>query len=289
MRIALLDKREWARGTPLEAFAEWGESQGHSIEWCNPVHFSGTLESDVIATLGLYDNRWLISETLQAQGRQVLIFDAGFFGRDRFYRVCLNRPEWLFPTGCPSDRFDSLGLAPSDERKEDGYVLIADQSSATDELVFLRKELNSYPAQAMLALRKATKRNIVLRTHPLMPSAVTVTMGLHDGKSVPLAESLAGAYAVCSHSSNVANDAMLRGIHVFTGAPTQMNGLANTDLATIESPRTVGAAERAAYLARLAYTQWTIDEIRTGAMWSAYQAILFEQKLAAYREVTNGD
>jgi hypothetical protein len=58
---------------------------------------------------------------------------------------------------------------------------------------------------------------------------------------------------------------LLAGVPVFCDPRAMYAQLANLDLAALEEPFFPSAEERWAYFARLAWAQWTLDELRTGA------------------------
>jgi hypothetical protein len=81
----------------------------------------------------------------------------------------------------------------------------------------------------------------------------------------PFAEALRDAWAVVTISSNSGHEALLAGVPVFCDSRAMYAALANTSLAALEEPHFPAPAELRRYLARVAYAQWTLAEIETGA------------------------
>jgi hypothetical protein len=77
----------------------------------------------------------------------------------------------------------------------------------------------------------------------------------------PLAHDLRDAWAVVTHSSNVAVDAVLAGIPVFVAPTSPAAPVGNLDLARLDDP---AMPEREEWLASLLAQQVTLDEMRNG-------------------------
>lgn len=73
---------------------------------------------------------------------------------------------------------------------------------------------------------------------------------------------LQGAWALVTHSSAAANEALLRGIPVFTTGDCAASPMAGGSLSGIEKPALPDNREQ--WAAALAGKQWTLDEISTG-------------------------
>lgn len=89
------------------------------------------------------------------------------------------------------------------------------------------------------------------------------------GEKRPLAEDLKNAWALVTHTSAAANEALVAGIPVFTTGLCAASSMARHDLAQIENPKCCDGRE--AWAAAVAAHEWTLDELRSGAAWSALQ------------------
>lgn len=87
----------------------------------------------------------------------------------------------------------------------------------------------------------------------------------HPGRHAPkrsLADDLAGARAVVTWASNVANEALLAGIPAFRVAPYHVNEAVLADLSLLPDPP---QTDRAAGFHKLAWAQWALAELESGA------------------------
>lgn len=154
-----------------------------------------------------------------------------------------------------ADRWTPLGhtLAPWVDRPG-GYILIADQRGIGSELMRCpRPFFETVVPRIKRIFAKVDKRNIPeikLRQHP----------GRHQ-PTQPLAADLAGARAVVTWASNVANEALIRGIPTFRCAPYHVNAAALPDLNELPNP---SKPDRLDAFKKLAWAQWALDEIESG-------------------------
>ena len=83
----------------------------------------------------------------------------------------------------------------------------------------------------------------------------------------PLAADLDDCWALVTHASNAAVEAVLAGVPVFVTGPSAAAAMGSLDLDAIEQP--VMPEGRRAWAERLAAAQWSLAEIRNGTAWSA--------------------
>jgi len=118
-----------------------------------------------------------------------------------------------------------------------------------------------FAVTASQVLRKYTKRPILVRPHPGNWQA--------SPPKVPIKEALQDIWAVVIWSSSAGVHALVEGIPVFYCAPHWiLSGAADNNLAYIENPT---PQERLSAFERLAWAQWTIDELRKG---EAFECLL---------------
>ena len=86
---------------------------------------------------------------------------------------------------------------------------------------------------------------------------------------VPLPDALETAHALVTHSSNVAIEAAVMGTPVFVSPSSAAAPVGLTDLSRIEAPV---RPERWAWLAHLAYSQFSYQEMQSGAVWDLLKA-----------------
>lgn len=82
----------------------------------------------------------------------------------------------------------------------------------------------------------------------------------------PLAEDLKGAWALVTHTSAAANEAIIHGIPAFTTGLCAATSMSNHDLAHIERPKCPEGRE--SWAAAVSAHQWSLSELRMGK-WRA--------------------
>jgi hypothetical protein len=106
--------------------------------------------------------------------------------------------------------------------------------------------------QAVAALKQATSRPLRIR---------------QKNEARPLAQDLAGAWALVTHMSCAAVEALIAGVPVFCTDRSSAGWLCSGGLDRIETPSYPPRREE--WAALLANNQWTLDELRAGVAWRA--------------------
>jgi hypothetical protein len=122
---------------------------------------------------------------------------------------------------------------------------------------------NNWPETILAALRAVTRRPLWFRAHPKLrePQKPRGYDKLCD-ISKPLVDDLRGAHACVVYTSGVATHALLAGVPVlYTGPTVLAAGACRQGLADIEAP---WLGDRLPALRRLAWSHWSMDEIRSG-------------------------
>lgn len=104
-----------------------------------------------------------------------------------------------------------------------------------------------------------------LGTHTDRPLSVRPWTRDKAGAAATLAADLEGAWALVTHMSAAANEALLAGVPVFVTGPCAASPMASGSLAEIERPRYIDGREE--WAAGLAGSHWTLDELRDGTAW----------------------
>ena len=180
-------------------------------------------------------------------------FDSGrgrFFrcGRNALQACATDRPDWA--------RFAALGLGIQPWQTGGGRIVVCPQSES------FMADVARVPGGQAGWLRDTVAK---LAAHTDRPIHVRHWSRDKAAQSGSFHADLKGAWALVTHSSAAANEALIAGVPVFVTAPCAAAPLARGDLAAIENPlRPAGRAEWAATLAGL---QWTVDELRDGTAW----------------------
>jgi hypothetical protein len=222
---------------------------------------------------------WRMGLQLQRAGRDVLVMERGYLG-DRFAWTSLGwnglngRAKFVTPDDDDGARFrQHFSLTPW--RAGGDYVLIAGQ--VPGDMALAGRDLGPWYAGAAQAAGRTYGLPVRFRPHPeaarlgrrspAVPGAATA--------GGTLAEALAGAAVLLTFSSNTAVDAVVAGVPAVTADQGSM--------AWAVAAHTVGdriTPDREAWAARLAWCQWSLDEIRDGRAWEVVGAKLREAEAA---------
>lgn len=136
-----------------------------------------------------------------------------------------------------------------------GHILIADQRGIGSDLMKCPRPFYETVAPKIARIFAKIDRKaqpvLRLREHP----------GRHVSKRT-LAEDFAGARAVVTWASNVANEALLAGIPTFRVAPYHVNEAALHDLNELPNPP---HTDRLEGFKKVAWAQWSLPEIEDGS------------------------
>lgn len=191
-------------------------------------------------------------------GEAFYYLDNAYFdcARERYFRASRNalqaiaaRPDY--------GRLADLGVRVAPWRRGGAHVLVVEQSE-----YFLR-EIGGYPAGAahwrdmvVRRLRAQSDREIRIRPWQRDKAKASRTLG----------DDLAGAWALVTHASSAAVEALLAGVPVFMTGDGAANEF-SLGLEAIEAPWRPDGREE--WAGRLAASQWTLEEMRAGTAWRA--------------------
>ena len=150
------------------------------------------------------------------------------------------------PEGGP-ERFAALGVDLAPWRADGGHVLVCPNRSFGIPGMMMPP---GWPADVCKRLQRLTRREVRLRPHP----------GNEQPKK-PLADDLAGAWAVVIWSSSAGVHALVAGIPVICEAPRWICREASWYIDEIDNPP---QPDRLGALQRMAWAQWSIEEIASG-------------------------
>jgi hypothetical protein len=199
----------------------------------------------------------------------VLIVENGYIGKDHLGRQLYAIAEgqhngagrWFWRTD--TRRFHDLRVRAAPWRSDGLHVLVTAQRGIGSRLM-----ASPYHWAEDLARRLGgrTKRPIRIRQHP---------EDRQNPARTPLEEDLEGAHAVVTWASGAAVKALIAGIPVFYEAPHWiLEGAAKRGIDDIENP---WLGDRTPHLERMAWAQFTIDEIASGVPFR----LLLEKREAA--------
>lgn len=197
-------------------------------------------------------------DKVRAEGRDWYYADNAYFdrGRQGYFRVTKNAFQ-VSTVGLPDyKRMDAIGIKVLPWRVDGGHIVVCEQSEA---FMNLCGYAGNWTTDVLDALSKVTAREIRLRKWNRDKAKMAAT----------LRADLEGAWALVTHMSAAANEALLMGIPAFvTGACAAApvaTGTTFGQLAWIEDALMPGG--RSEWSAALCAKQWTVDEITNGKCW----------------------
>ena len=234
------------------------------------------LGSGPAALYGVAPDTMPLWSQVLAGGRDYYYLDNAYFGaghaEDKYLRVSRNALQCSGRGRASPERFAVHGLSISPWRGGGRHILVTCQSEWWYEQhgTSLREWLDRATAE----IREYSDRPIRIRLKPFSklrrpPNHARpgdIEMAREPG---PFLADLDDCWALVTHSSNTAVEAILEGVPVFVTGESAAAPMACSDLASIESPRRHDGREQWAW--NLAANQWTPREIRNGTCWRALQ------------------
>lgn len=242
-----------------DAFADGFESLGFRVRLAFPR--GGEVKADDVVVVWNLNPRYRPAAwEAKKAGAPLLVAENGYVSKHRdlthYYALARDGHNgsgyWFIGS---EDRWADLGrtLQPWVDRPH-GDILIVGQRGIGSDIMRCPKnfwEMTEPRVQALLAKAKL-KRPPAVRFRP------------HPGRHAPdrpLADDLARSRAVVAWGSNVVNEALLAGVPAFRLAPYHVNDAAVHDLSRLLDPP---ARDRLAAFRKVAWAQWSLDEIQSG-------------------------
>ena len=229
----------------IRAFAE---SIGARIRYAEDEVFPA---HGVPVVWGVLRGSDLVLRSAAEHSQYFFYIDHAYFsrGHGKNYRITRNGFEAGAVRKYPSDRIAALGVKLLDWRKGGNSILVCPPTEYFEKAHGCETWLDD----TLKLLRMHTDRPVEVRRKPKAGETVE-----------PLDAALAKSHALVTHSSNVAVEAVIQGTPVFVSPTSAAAPVGCTDLSRIESPV---YPDRNAWLAHLSYSQFTMDEIRSGEAW----------------------
>lgn len=220
---------------------------------------------------------WRRGRNVNAQGKDALILERGYLGdRSKWTSMGWNglngRADFRLPAVCDPSRFERLfGHTMKPWKNGGDYVLIMGQKPGDMSLGGLC--LTPWYKETAQALREIHGLPVFLRPHPVAlkqgkwvsPPGVEIMDGT-------LEDALEGAALCVTWNSNSATEAVMAGVPTIVmdiGAPAYP--VTGHKLTEIVRP------DRRIWAERLAWCQWSLDEIATGEPWARLRTLLDRQ------------
>jgi hypothetical protein len=198
----------------------------------------------------------------------------------------------------PTDRWElmseELGLRLKPYRREGRHVLIVGQNPGDASL--RGADIFDWMHKTATKARWVTDRPIVVRPHPVTPEAMMREFerrfAAFEGIVVdypptrPVRAVLEDCWVLLAYSSSATIDAFIEGVPCITASPANMAWpVSDHELDRIEQP-TLFAREQ--WLSDLAYAQWSVEEMRAGAVWRHLRPAVIRAREPAARAPAEG-
>lgn len=248
-------------------------------DWDIPDRRAAMLQCTHAVFYGLEGNVPLIFRTFANDlQRRAIYVDLGYWGRREggrftgYHKVVVNgrHPTAYFRRPqhgrARIARFRELLAQPWDFNGH--HILLAGMGDKGALAEGFQPE--EWERQAIDIIRGATDRPIVYRPKPSWKKAKPIAgCQTVESKERPVEVDLHNCWAVVTHHSNVAVDGLVAGVPAFCWAGVAAP-LSSQKLEQIERPTYPDG--RDAWMADLAYTQWTPNEMASGACWAHLRA-----------------
>lgn len=238
-----------------------------SSKYIRPQH-------DIAVFYGLGDGLSKIFHEYPAAGRKVIFIDLGYWGRkkktkfDGYHKLIINgrhATEYFQNKRHDHDRFKQFGIPIKPWRADGRNIVVVGMSGkgATAE-GFAPQQWEKH---AIERLRQISRRPIVYRPKPTWIGAQPIPGSIWM-KDETIDEVLRDAYAVVTHHSNVAVDAILAGVPCICpfGVASVMSAHHLEDIDNLRRPDA-----REQWAADIAHTQYSLAEMMNGVAWQYLQ------------------
>jgi hypothetical protein len=258
----------------LSAFAAGLTARQIPFKWRNHNAWTDDQGEDfkVVVLSGTREKGGEIVSYYQAQGVPVVVMDYGYLDRVHgiadfetgHWQVGLGGLGWVPPFACPPDRLANLSTkltyrGPSSDKAP---VVICGQHVGDPSHGHKQAELEKVYGDLADEIRHQTKRPILFRPHPDSPGVSPE--GFDGFDRAQLSNTLQRAHCLVVLNSNVGLDAILVGCPVINVMPAPYAELATEWPADVETVRRPVEKAVRQYLNRVAYAQWTLQEVRGG-------------------------
>lgn len=249
-------------------FVKGLKAAGHEVQLRQPDRFDA---DTLLVQWNRYHQGHELACKVEAAGGKVLIAENGYIGAGGtvpkfdvhpggpkpgdYYALGIgfHNDHTRVPAPVDGSRWKALGIELKPWRREGEHILVCGNRSFG---VPGRMMPPDWPERAAARIRKHTKREVRVRAHPG-----------NSAPRKPLAEDLAGAWAVVIWSSSCGVHALIEGIPVICEAPYWIAKPAA--LENMDQLIRGGVVHRREAFNRLAWGQWECREVESGEPFRA--------------------
>ena len=272
----------------FEAFTQSLETAGEEIQ----LNCNGNSDVTVIWSVlwqGKMKGYQSIWEECQKKNTPVVVLEVGGIKRNETFKVGINgvnREADFANQTFDGERWKKLNIELKPWRSTGDTIIICGQHHRSHQWRN-NPTMNLWFEQQINEIRKHTDRPIVIRPHPRNPTGFDISKWKNVTKVLPqrdyntvddtdFKEKLKQAWAVVNYSSNPAMMSVFNGIPVFVSEQSLCYDVGNTSLSNINNP---AMPDRSNWANKLAYTEWTTEEIKQGLPWQRIKKRLKEKYL----------
>jgi len=200
-------------------------------------------------------------------GKKVIIIEKGYINRDKYYSIGFDNinghADFRNKNITSPDRADLLNVELKPWKKHTGkYILLIGQvpwdASVQDT------DHQQWLDDTVADLQTMFNFPILFREHPLAKDAIKPPEGVNLSTH-SLEHDLVDAFAVVTFNSTTAVESIIAGVPTLVADKGSVAWeIGNLEIALLDDPF---CADRTSWLNKLAYAQWNVEEMRSGAPW----------------------
>jgi len=272
----------------FNAFIESLEKAGEEIQ------INEDKNSDIVVIWSvLWQGRMIgykrIWDECQLKNKPVVVLEVGGIKRNETFKVGINgvNREADFANQPVDDkRWKKLNIELKPWQSTGNTIIICGQHHRSHQWRN-NPSMNLWFEQQINEIRKYTNRPILVRPHPRNPIGLDIKKWKNVSYKPPqrdyntiddtdFKETLKHTWAVINYSSNPAIIAVFNGIPVFVSDQSLCYDVGNINISKINNPVMPNRNE---WANKLAYTEWTTNEIKQGLPWGRIKKRLEEKYL----------
>lgn len=272
----------------FNAFIESLEKAGEEVQ------INEDKNSDIVVIWSvLWQGRMIgykrIWDECQLKNKPVVVLEVGGIKRNETFKVGINgvNREADFANQPVDDkRWKKLNIELKPWQSTGNTIIICGQHHRSHQWRN-NPSMNLWFEQQINEIRKYTNRPILVRPHPRNPIGLDIKKWKNVSYKPPqrdyntiddtdFKETLKHTWAVINYSSNPAMIAVFNGIPVFVSEQSLCYDVGNINISKINNPVMPNRNE---WANKLAYTEWTTNEIKQGLPWGRIKKRLEEKYL----------
>jgi hypothetical protein len=274
MRVAFLASDKAREQLLADALLMGARKHGHETSVHDLTDKETALPVDVACMCGVKSRE--LFNLYRQQGTVVVYLDKGYVRSKRvdakgweYWRFSVNTHQptrRLEVLDMPADRLDQLGLQLRPWRKSGRQIVFAGSSQKYHDFLGLR-DATGYAKRIVRELNTIVDRPVIYRPKPSWADARAVPGAKMSPPEASIDTLLVNAWALVTHGSSACFEAQLAGIPSVILGDAIARPISSTELRDVRAPLLADDKARRRWLANVAYFQWTLSEMASGAAW----------------------